>query len=213
MNHPIIDFWKKAYSEYKVEENCYQCLEMPDPIISARFLKTDGESFNLVTDYRKEVINYENYYIRNNFILGRFKIRPLTPKNNFKVMTLNSAILDDYFWELMKNGFEKDVSFLKTFFPFCLKLNAQFKVMYLVEKNLPYACAVIGMTDSEAVILSTVIHTDYRDQKLTREIEKAVHQIAFKNNIKECFFWTKSEKLLKFADHVDRYLIYKKVGS
>jgi len=208
MKHPIIRYWEKAYANFKVGEESYFVPQLIDPIISANFGFRSKGPFNLIQNLDDKIIEKPGYKIRNDFYLGRFKTRDLVIQEEFKLLSLSEVKEDPKFWDLMKDGFPETVSFLEVFMDFLPRLEAKFKVAYLLENGAPYACAVIGIADELAVLLSTVIKSTHRDQLKSRNLEQLIHMVAKKERVEECFFWTKSEKLTNYADHVDRYLIY-----
>jgi hypothetical protein len=208
MKHPMLRYWESAYSDFRVGVDSYFVPQMTDPIISAHFREREGSSFNLIQDLNAPVVDKPRYKIRNDFYLGRFKARDLLYRGEFKVLELSEVKDDQNFWGLMNDGFADTVAFLEGFMKFLPSLKAKFKVAYLLENGFPYACAVIGIAADVAVLLSTVIKSTHRDQLKSRNLEQLIHMIAGREKVQECFFWTKSEKLTKYADHVDRYLIY-----
>jgi hypothetical protein len=183
---------------------------MSDPILSPRFGKKDGEHFNIIQTLDRPIDDVENYTLRNNFYLCVLRTKEAHQDEKFIIKDLEVAKNDVSFWELLKNGFNKDYQFLQSLMEFLPTLDASFKVGFLMDGDTPYACTVVGHTKDEAIILSGVIKDDYRGKKKSRNLKVLVNQMVITQNINKYFFWTMSEKLINYADQVDRYLIYTK---
>jgi len=209
VNHPIEKYWQVAFENFQYSKGCYFVPELEDPILSPRFNQTSGPHLNLITSHDHEIKEIPGYQLRNNFFLGSFKTKKIKfDKSAIKIKHLKEAINDDHFWDLLKDGFNKDYYFLKKLMGFLLTLKAQYRVAYLIENETPYACVVLGITGDEAVLLSGVIKSSHRGKKMSRKLESLTHYVALNEGVQECFFWTLSEKLLNYADNVNRYLIY-----
>lgn len=212
--HPIEKFWSHAYASYQKEPGVFVVADMVDPILSPRFVKSNGPHLNLIQNINHDVTTIPDYTLRNNFFLCVLKTKEAAlASEKFAVKDLKEAKEDDFFWELLENGFAKDYQFLHTLMDFLPNLKAQFKVGYLLDdedKGEPIGCVVIGYTENEAVLLSGMIKDTHRDQKRSRDLNSLVNIIAQKENIEEYFYWTMSERLTRYADQIDRYLIYTK---
>jgi hypothetical protein len=207
--HPIEKFWETAYADFQVNPGIFVVPQMNDPILSPRFGVQDGPHLNLIKNIDHSQTAIPGYNLRNNFYLCVLNTKEVSvDEENFLVTDLARAKNDPTFWQLLENGFAKDYQFLHGLMDFLPSLNAQFKVGYLLENNVPYGCVVVGHTRSEAVLLSGMIKDTHRDQKKSRELHSLVNHIAMKENINEYFFWTMSDRLTRYVDRVDRYLIY-----
>ncbi|MCP4911792.1 MAG: hypothetical protein GY909_01635 [Oligoflexia bacterium] len=213
-SHPIEKFWSQAYASYQKEPGVFVVADMVDPILSPRFGKRNGPHLNLIQNINHDVTTIPDYTLRNNFFLCVLKTKEAKlASEKYLVKDLKDAKEDEVFWELLKNGFAKDYQFLHTLMDFLPNLKAQFKVGYLLDdenEGLPIGCVVIGHTDHEAILLSGMIKDTHRDQKRSRDLTSLVNIIAQKENIEEYFYWTMSERLTRYADQIDRYLIYTK---
>ncbi len=209
MNHPLTTFWERAYASYATGAHSYYVENLPDPIISAHFGVT-----NIIQGLDQAIEVPETKHLRNNFFLGSFRVREIDfDFREGKTVSLLSARQENFFWDLMEDGFKETVSFLKSLMEFLPSLSADFYVSYLMEKDKPFAAAVIGIAGDHALLLSTVIKSSHRDQKKSRSLEALIHSVLRAKHVEHCVFWTKSEKLLNYADHVDRYLIYTNKGG
>jgi hypothetical protein len=210
MSHPMLKYWEEAYSEYSTGSNSYLVPSMTDPILSPRFNCVEGDYLNIIKDLDASVEEIPGYKIRNNFYLGRFKAKEIEFSDAYKITDLMEAKEDESFWELLKDGFDKDYQFLKILMDFLPTLNARFKVVSLIENNRPYGHVVVGMTETQAILLSGVIKSTHRNKKLSHKLIELTHLLMIKEEVEECFYWTISEKILNYADQIDRYLIYTK---
>ncbi|MBT3980204.1 MAG: hypothetical protein HOE90_02560 [Bacteriovoracaceae bacterium] len=210
MNHPMISYWNQAYVNFRVQENCFFVPQMKDPILSPRFQQTGGDHFNRIQALEEPVEEFSGYTVRNNFYLASFTTRPSKKRDEFLVESLSEASKRAAYWSLLDDGFKKDVDFLKGLMTFLPDLSAEFKVGYILENDIPISCVTIGTTKGEAVLLSGVVHQNYRNQKYSRKLHELVNNVAHEGGSKQCFFWTHSKKIINYADQVHRYLVYTK---
>ena len=112
--------------------------------------------------------------------------------------------------KMMLKGYLKDFEFLKKLFNFLPSLNARFKVGLIKEEGETLASVVLGITGDEAVLLSGVVNSKFRNQGISRDIYNMSLKICSTDGVKNLFYWTIEKKLLNYADSVHRYLIYTK---
>lgn len=217
MTHPIQEYWKIAFANYRIASDSYFAPEMTDPILSPRFLSPsdvdrvsgDLPYFNLIQPWENSVVAYPGFKVRNNFALCRMKVTAETLAFPFSVESLTSAASSQMHRDLLADGFPQDVEFLKRLETFLPTLNAEYLVGTIFNQaNVPIASVTIGVTGSVAILISGVVHSDFRGQKISRKIKALVCYMAASRHVQEVFYWTKSDRLTLYADHVDRYLIY-----
>ncbi len=210
-DHALMRFWNRAYIHYRESSGLFKVSEMDDPIISPCFdIHKATTHFNAITSLQEDAKEIAGLRIRNSFYLCTIdSIHSREDmSNDYRVDDLSLIGKEAQFWNLLKDGFFKDYEFLQKLMSFLPSLEATFKVGLLMDQGEAFASVVVGLSGDTAVLLSGVIDSRYRNQLFTRELHKLVRNIAFENNIKEIFYWTMEEKLTRYADHTDQYLIY-----
>lgn len=214
MKHPILDYWEVAFTKHRIGEHAYFSEAMPDPILSPRFLtSTDGVTqdlphFNLIQAQDATIPTFEGFRLRNNFALCRMKIRsePADFAHTIEPLEITASL--EAHQALLNDGFPQDFEFLKGLERFLPSLNATYLVGTIYHSTTPVASVTIGITGHIAVLISGTVHSQFRDQKLSRKIRALVHHIGSSNGVEEIFYWTKSDRLTVYADQIDRYLVY-----
>lgn len=216
-DHALIRFWNHAYEKYKLSLGgrfaVFETEGMEDPILSPCFdIKHTNSHFNAIIPMDEIPDTIADFKIRNNFFLCVMDSMEAqsTLSCYFKVQDLSTVYFESSFWNLLKDGFAKDYEFLKDLMRFLPSLNATFEVGLLVDQDRVFGSVVMGFAKDTAVLLSGVIHSDYRDKLHTRNLDNLVKTMAVEKKIKEIFYWTMEEELTRYADHTDQYLIYTK---
>ncbi len=221
--HTIEKYWNIAFRDYKKQEGEFFCAQMPDPILSPNFFygSCNQETINtkaylnVIQEQKDPIKEYRGFQLRNKFYLCDLDISNHYTKNlNFVVRSMQEERDNEVHWGLMANSFGKDYLFLKKLEEFLPTLNANYYIGTLYNDDQEAVASInIGIAGECAVLLSGMVHSKFRDQKLSREIQNLVHLVCFDKGVKKAFYWTMSEKLLSYANSIKTYLIYTKIPS
>jgi hypothetical protein len=218
MNHPIQEYWQTAFAPYRVGPHEYRAEQMPDPILSANFLsgdelgQTEGlDYFNLVQEQDDAIPEVPGFALRNSFYLCRMAIKDEVADFAFRVEPLEQARNKPEHLDILRDSFPKDFEFLKKLEKFLPTLEAEYLVGNIFGPNKELiATLTLGVAGPFGKLISGAVHSAYREQKVSRKLQALVHHMGREAGVRETFYWTKSERLTRYADSVDRYLVYVK---
>ena len=184
--HTLQKYWSVAFKEFSVGPQHFFSPEMPDPILSPRFLTAapDNESssmdyFNLIQESYKPAPELENYNKRNDFYLCEMNIKEPEIDFLYRVEPMQEASEKLRHKAMLQDGFPKDYDFLLQLEKFLPRLNANYSVATIFNKEgLPVASVSLGMAGEWAVILSGMVHSYFRGQKLSRQLQATVHKVC-----------------------------------
>lgn len=220
MKHPMLTYWDQAFEYYRAEENRFYSDKMPDPILSPNFILESPSQeqlnslpyFNVISkEYSFEPPIYENYHLRNHHFLCQLSMNPQPFESCMSMDSLEISQPCLTHQELLLDAFPEDFEFLKQLEKFLLTLNAKYFVGTLWSKEKQAVGSItFGVTGNVAILLSGMIHSNYRNQKLSRKLKHLIHAMGYRLNVKNTFYWTKSVKLTRYADKIGMYCVYVK---
>lgn len=218
--HPLIKFWQNCYGAfaYSLAEGVgFSVPGFSDPLMSPRFvtgklelfLRDGGEYFNWIgpamespSHYRKQV----------EFFVGVADTHLAT--SSAPVIPLRQALLRKDFWQLLEEGFPRDLTFLRVLLPYLARRpNADFQTVLLQEKGNTKAVITVGVSGGVALAMNAVVAKGERGKGLSQALAYEARVQAGKLGAKEIVFWSELEFLQRHARRVDSYAVYVAEGD
>jgi hypothetical protein len=218
MEHSFVRYWQKTFKPYQKSPKQFDVPGFADPILCANFLDRiplggTHAHFNFVGDDREIHLQAleAGYRRTHRFQLGTRSLRdwPSRPTEAQR-MPLAHALMKPEFWEIIGDAFPESESILRRLLIFLPKTEAQYVTNFLEADGEPAAVVTVGVTEETALVLTGAVRKKFRGRGLTHKLVEAAAQSAIALGAREAIFWTEKEFLLKFADRVTDYTIYRR---
>jgi hypothetical protein len=204
--HPLIAFWKKAYPQYEISDGRFFNPLFPDPLMSPNFAAGSGH-FNLIHSAETPATEFGDLDVLKPFYLGHLKISTTQVDISCEIIPLSKAIKLFEYWDLLRDGFPRDFSFLEKLIPFLSTQKTPYFVGLLKEDNDVIAMVTMGVEDNMAILVNAVVKSSRRGQNYSQKLHSLVQMMGQQYQCKIVLFWTLIPGLIKYFDHVERYSI------
>lgn len=217
--HPFIQYWNATHKEDAVAFTCGRAFEFPgfpDPLMSPVFLSEvtsravsglPGHHFNCVGDQAELSAKAEALGFR---CVKKFKIAVTNPKPTpsgpFELLKLTDAVTQDWFWEILAEGFPKDLPFLRRLLPALAPKN--FHTIVISDDHGPTALMNLGITGPQALVMTAAVRVRARRQGLSHALVKAAHAVLLEAEVTEALFWTEHDFLTPNGGQLSDYMIF-----
>ncbi len=129
---------------------------------------------------------------------------------NVKRMPLTHALMKPELWTILGEGFPGNEAMLRRLLIFLPKTEARYITIFLEADGEPAATVTVGAAAETALVLTACVRPKFRGRGLTHDLVEAAAQSALELGAREAVFWSDREFLMKFADRVVDYSIYRR---
>jgi hypothetical protein len=218
MEHAFVRYWQKTFKPYRKSDLQFEVPGFADPILNANFLDRIPlggalSHFNFVGDDREIHLQAveAGYRRTHRFQLGTRSLRgwPVRGIPSTR-MPLSHALMRPEFWEILGEAFPESEAMLKRLLIFLPKTEAKYLTSFIEADGEPAAVITVGAVEETALVMTGAVRKKFRGRGLTHQLVEAAAQSAIELGAREAVFWTERHFLVKFADRVTDYSIYRR---